>query len=155
VGRIIDTMKELGIHLAQEPKRRLLALDDEWAELGAEVQRLEAANLHLQAEVEPLRRERDDLKASSERAAAQDDKLDEVEEKILLILAEAGANGRGVTERKLVEYVYPMHPTKLAVYLRGLEERGFLYKSMSTVPGMAIVKLNERGEKYLVDKGLV
>ena len=65
----------------------------------------------------------------------------------------AGANGH-LTERVLAQTL-SMHPTKLAVCLRGLEERDFIYRSTAYAPGMAVVKLNDRGEKYVVDKGFV
>ncbi len=154
MGKIANAIK--GQAIPDGVKRQLLVLDEklseEIADLRTTVQRLEAEILRLQTVVNPIQRENDALKARLRRAAAQEDKLDETDEKILTIISNAGPAGR-ITLTALTEYL-ELHPTRIAVHLRRLVKDRFIY-TVADLGDLSQYKLNDRGEEYLVQKGIV
>jgi len=61
-GRVSGTIKAMGIVLAQDHLRQILALDQEFASMESKIKALEAEKLKLEARVNPLEREVESLK---------------------------------------------------------------------------------------------
>jgi hypothetical protein len=57
MGVVADFFREQSIPLAEQPKKKMLALDRQFDALKAERDALKAENLKLQAQVNPLKRE--------------------------------------------------------------------------------------------------
>ena len=86
MGKIADAIR--GAPLPEQNRKKLLALDQEFVNMEAEIQALNSKNLHLQAQVNPLEREVQRLKNEIEKNATHDqDRLDELSEKILIVVA--------------------------------------------------------------------
>ena len=103
----------------------MVALDQEFESLEAQVTTLQAEKLHLEAQVNPLKREIERLKHQIENVTAQDhESLDPVAAQILLALANGESDRERIfsalnlpkikgdhlydilSERKLIEYKY-------------------------------------------------
>src|SRR2546426_993996 len=66
MGRIIGVLEANGVHLSAEPRRQIVALEDQFATTEQEMTALKAENLKLKAQNEPLQREIDWLKKKLE-----------------------------------------------------------------------------------------
>lgn len=92
MGRIIGLLTAQGVHLGQEHKRQVLALDSEFEQMEFQITALKAENLHLQAQVNPLQRDIERLKSKiqdleGEAAAKQGDPLDENAKRLLVAVS--------------------------------------------------------------------
>jgi len=100
MGRLANFFSEQSIPLAEQPKRKMLSLDQQFENMETKIQTLETENLHLNAQVKPLERRIEQLQQQIESmektATAADDKS--LDEKAVALLS-AIANGFHVSER--------------------------------------------------------
>ena len=68
MGKIADCIR--GVALPEQKKIKVLALDQEFSDMEAEIKTLKSENLHLRAQVKPLEREIERLKKQMENSSA-------------------------------------------------------------------------------------
>src|SRR5437879_1376386 len=88
MGRIADTLKNVGLTFDQQQRREVATLDREFEEMEAEIKRLNAKILHLEAKVNPLERQIEGLKQQVESKKAST--LEQIEIDILKMLSDHG-----------------------------------------------------------------
>lgn len=83
MGKISDAFKDTTLPI--ETKKKVIALDKEFSEQQSQIQVLESANLKLQAEVNPLKREIERLNNQIQGVHSQ--RLDKTAEEILVFIS--------------------------------------------------------------------
>jgi chromosome segregation ATPase len=127
-------------------------LDKEFSDKDAEIERLKADNLRLQAQVNPLQREVQQLKDQLVRATDDSNKLCEEEVQILRMIAEVGPKAH--VNAAAVAGLLNLNDTKVTYFLKRLEENNYIHGSYASL-GSTEYKLKHRGNEYLVRNHLV
>ena len=147
MGKIADAIR--GLTLAEQPKRRLLTLDKEFEGLESEIQRLKTENQRLQAQVKPLERENEQLKTATLKTATSDqDRLDELCEKILITTA----NSDHIVREQLIERLQ-LGEAKGQYLFDILRDKKFVTFGGQTRAGMWVTA-TPAGRKYLASHNL-
>src|SRR5207248_3251694 len=84
-GKVSDVLKTLGIHLAQDQRRAIVELDNEFAQQNTEIDELKTRIQRLEARVHPLERENERLQERLEEAAKKTAPLDAEESQVIKI----------------------------------------------------------------------
>lgn len=142
MGKIADVIRE-GVAMPDQKRAQLLTLDQEFEAAKAKVKVLEAENLNLRAEVNPLKHEVERLKQRVERASSaevlQDDAI-----AILKLLA----NHSRPTSQEIQEYI-KLHRVRAELALASLLKSGHIIDFINE-DGYAVYELDEKGNDYLV-----
>ena len=172
MGKIADVARAWGV--GQEQLRQMLAFDRELEETKTERDNLKAQKLALEAKIEPMQEQVDRLngqleeqtaktaraeklaafKASKPDQVANADKnhLNEQEEEVLRFLAYARLeHGEGAPLNAIAKML-KVNEIRAQVIVRGMSERRYIWYDQRVGEGW---KLNDKGEKYLVDKGIL
>ena len=70
MGKIADCIR--GVALPEQKKIKMLALDQEFSDMEAEIKSLKSENLHLQAQVNPLEKKVERLEQQLQKESADD-----------------------------------------------------------------------------------
>lgn len=160
MGKVSGVIKAMGFSMGQDQKRQILAIDEEFENLQAEVTKLKSELLRLQAQVNPLERERDQLRAQLQRndttpslaRLAEQVQLDESELKVIKRIA----NEPSSTERTVNSIAddFSTSGVRIRVLLRRLEEKQ-LVREVESWEGYTFYQLTNVGQEYVVSKNLV
>ena len=120
MGRILGVLEAHGIHLPQEPKRKIVSLDDQFAAMDKEITTLKAENLKLRAENEPLHREIDRHKKQLEVKNGLNLHAEETE--ILRHLAES----QMTKDAEQIGGYVDLNKFRILVRLKELQKRGLV-----------------------------
>jgi len=150
MGKIADAIR--GIPLAQQKQTQLLTLDREFEQMESKIQSLEAENLKLRAQVNPLQRDVDRLKNQLEQQQSSSHKqpLDKESEGIIELLAKSDSR---MYVEEISEHL-KIHPTKAKHLLNQLVEHGYVYVGYS-IGSPPVYSLAEAGQEYAVARGFV
>jgi len=148
MGKLADMFR--GVTLAQDQKRQILALDQEYENMKAQIQKLEAENLKLQAEINPTKRELE--RVTQEKARHGVSPLDEISEKILIALSELPPNG-DATANNLASHL-GLNVQVIQFHLDELDstKHANAIYIMNRETGWTI---DHEGRKYLIQRGLL
>lgn len=153
MGKIIGLLTAQGIHLGQEHKRQVLALDSEFEQMESQITALKAENLHLQAQVNPLQRDIERLKSKihdleDEATAKQDDFLDENAKKLLVAIS------KGIQLFKGASTYIDNNAARTEYYFGLLKKHGFMKWTFS-YEGLSRCVITHNGLEYLHKHGLL
>src|SRR5256885_1084287 len=146
MGKILDAIG--GAPLAIQQKAAVVALDEQFAEMEAEITALRAENLHLQAQVNPLQREVDGLKKQLEIKGGL--ALHEDETKILKLICH---EQRAMFNAEITKGVQS-NTIRVRARLLSLTERG-LVRPAQHWQGGVIYGLTDDGTTYVLEQGWV
>jgi len=144
MGKIKDAIQ--GVALSIEQKKRLLALDEEFSSLGAQIEALKAEYLRLQAEVNPIKRELEQLRQQAKRQDEQ--RLDETSEKILVIVANSEIPKDSVIRRLQLGQAKGDHHFDI------LRTKNYIALMYGTTEG-AFYRATPEGRRYLAERNLL
>jgi chromosome segregation ATPase len=153
MGRILNLLTANGVHLAQENKRQVLALDREFEDIEAKITTLQSENLNLQAKVNPLERKIEQLTDQIQRmqsgaVVAGAEQLEPSAEKLLLTIANRGRiDGSFAALLKVTN-------AQADYYVSVLKRRGFIRYVHSYTGDSGFVATAD-GLEYLHRKGLL
>ena len=154
MGKLANFFKAQGIPLPEKQRAQMLALDKEYESLEEQKTALQAENLHLKAEVNPLKEENKRLKERLEPKPAKEetDPLDPDAERILVLLARNP--GRQLTSPQ-IQGALGIAEARAEHYLGWLFDRRYISNSINMGGGHARYFLHDKGNEFLVKKGLV
>jgi hypothetical protein len=150
MGRVSGVLKAMGFHLAQDQKRQILALDEEFSAMETQITTLNAENLDLRAQVKPLEREVERLKKQVEQKKAPAHALEQTEVDMLKALSSVRG---GLTSPQFAQRL-GLHPARVEHFLHLLLEKDLILAILA-MGGHARYELSHNGNAYLVKNGLV
>jgi regulator of replication initiation timing len=142
MGKLADAIRD-GVSIPDQKRRQILRLDEEFSALESENKILKAENIRLQVEVNPLKKENQELKA---RIKQQDEaSIDEVSEAMLLRIANGGQH------RESLMQCLGLGKAKCDYHFSVLEKRKFSIETSYGV--MSVIAATPEGLEYLAQKG--
>jgi predicted RNase H-like nuclease (RuvC/YqgF family) len=147
MGKIADAIRGTG--LPQQKHTQLLALDEKFSEMEAEIKSLKAENLDLQAKVNPLEREVERLKKQVEQQKAPAHALDQTEIDILKMLSEQDELPPSAMARYL-----SLNVTRIQYFMGNLDKQKYIH-AYYVSDRETTYDLAQRGKEFLVKNGLV
>jgi multidrug resistance efflux pump len=149
MGRVADTLKNVGLTLDQQQRREVATLDGEFEEMEAEINRLNTKILHLEAKVNPLERQIEGLKQQVENKKASTLTLEQTEMDILKMLSDHGE----LPASAIARYTN-LNVTRIEYFMGNLDKQKYIHayyvSDMETTYALA-----QKGKEFLVKNGLV
>jgi DNA-binding PadR family transcriptional regulator len=150
VGKVADFFRDQSVPLGQQQKAKMLSLDREFVELESKVRILEADNLKLRAEVNPLKKEVGRLENKvQQKDAPLAHNPDETEIEVMKFIGDKRS-----TTASDIQSGLKIHSVVTEHCLGRLLKSDFIEQSRVPLVG-AMYSLTNRGNAYLVEKKLV
>jgi len=149
-GKVSGTIKAMGIVLAQDQLRQVLALDQEFASMESKINALQVEKVKLEARVNPLEREVEKLKQTVEKnqSAANAGGLPGEVEAILVTVANHEA-----PKEQIIAHMN-LSAAKGDYYFDLLRSNGLIIESHATDLGI-YYKATPKGREYLAKHDLL